>query len=259
MSKFLGLFLIALCFLTQSCQHSDENKGSSKNEPDLTKAASFNMQLGLGYLRQGDRPRAKKKLLLALDQEPNSPDANAAMAYYLEQTNEMDDAKKYYLKAITLSANSGAQLNNYGSFLCKRGEYSQAEAYFLKAIKDPQYIHTAGAYENAGLCMLALPEEKKAKLYFTKALDQDPSRRESLYELAKLESKEGNNDQALALLQQHPDLVLNDKIFLAFAKRIAANAGKNELAAEYEMTLNNLNTKIDNSSGVNNEYNSHNG
>jgi type IV pilus assembly protein PilF len=258
-SKIVGRLLLISCLVLQACQHNEEDNDVSKNQPDLSKAASFNVQLGLGYLKQGDRPRAKKKLLTALEQEPNSPDMNAAMAYYLEQTNELEEAKKYYLKAISLAGNSGAQFNNYGTFLCKQGEYKKAETYFLKAVKDPQYINTAAAYENAGLCVLAIPDTEKAKFYFNKALNQDPSRRESLYELVKLSSKEGHDEHAFQLLQQHPELVVDDKIFLDLAKNIANKIGKYEVAAEYENSLVKLDTKIDNSSGVNNEYNSHNG
>ena len=113
--------------------------------------------MGLGYLKQGDRPRAKKKLLTALEQEPTSPDVNSAIAYYFEQTKELKQAEKYYLKALSLAGNSGAQLNNYGTFLCRQGDYKKAENYFLKAVKDVQYVNTAGAYENAGLCALSDP------------------------------------------------------------------------------------------------------
>jgi type IV pilus assembly protein PilF len=149
----------------QACQHTKTKVEPQNPKTDLSKAASFNIQLGMGYLKQGDRPRAKKKLLSALKQAPESPDVNAAMAYYFEKTDEMDQAQKYYLKALSLSKNSGAQLNNYGTFLCRQAKYEKAESYFLKAVKDEQYINTAGAYENAGLCALAIPDNDKAKLY----------------------------------------------------------------------------------------------
>lgn len=258
-SKTLKFLLFASCLLFQACKHNKNDDIPTKNQPNFSKAATYNMQLGLGYLKQGDRPRAKKKLLTALEQEPSAPDINAAMAYYLEQTSEFEDARKYYLKAISLSSNSGAQLNNYGAFLCRQGEYKKAESYFLKAVKDSQYIHTSGAYENAGLCVLAIPDTEKAKFYFNKALNQDPSRRESFYELVKLESKDGHNEQAFQLIQQHPDLVLNDKILLDLAKDLANKVGKYEIAAAYEDNLNKLIGKTDNISGVNNEYNNHNG
>ncbi len=234
-------FLLSLIFiLLSACQHTDtvdEQILNTKKTPDLSKAALFNMQLGLGYLKQGDRPRAKKKLLIALEQEPNSAEVNAAMAYYLEQTKELARAKKYYLKAIALSPATGAQFNNYGAFLCRQGKYKDAELYFLKAINDPNYLNTAGAYENAGLCVLAIPAPRKAAFYFTQALNQDPSRRESLYELIVLELKEGHQKRALEWIQRYPHLVLKDKILLALAQQCAQETGQYALAAEYKKIL----------------------
>lgn len=245
--------------LLQACQqHIKEKDAPVKGRADLGKAATFNVQLGLGYLKQGDRPRAKKKLLTALKQEPTSADVNAALAYYFEQTNEVAEAKKFYLKALEFSSNSGAQLNNYGTFLCRQANYKEAEHYFLRAVKDEQYVNTAGAYENAGLCALAIPDNEKARLYFTRAINQDPARRVSLYELVKLESTMSRDTEAFSLLQQHPDLVLNDKIFLSLARDVAAKTGNYTSATEYENNLKKMNATIENS-GVNDEYNNHNG
>src|SRR5580704_10911769 len=121
------------CLFLLACHHTKTIPVDTLKKPDLKKAAAFNVQLGMGYLKQGDRPRAKKKLLIAMQQAPDSSDVNAAMAYYYEQTNELDQARKYYLKALSLSSNAGAQLNNYGTFLCRQGQYKEAELYFLKA------------------------------------------------------------------------------------------------------------------------------
>lgn len=258
MLKALQYIIIITCLFLQACHHSKTDPIPTNKKKDLSKAASFNVQLGLGYLKQGDRPRAKKKLLTALEQAPKSPDVNAAIAYFFEQTNELDQSRKYYIKAVNLSSNGGAQLNNYGAFLCRQGEYKKAETYFLNAVKDEQYVNTSGAYENAGICALAVPDYNKAKLYFDAALNQDPSRRASLYELVKLESKDGHDKEALAMLQDHPDLVLNDKVFLSLAKDVASKAGQNEIAAEYESGFKKMEPQTDNI-GVNNEYNTLNG
>ena len=163
------------------------------------------MQLGLAYLKQGDRPRAKRKLLTALAQAPDSPSVNAAMAYFMEKTGEINQATLYYKKAILAAPGRGAQLNNYGAFLCRRAQYREAQTYFLKAVNDAQYEYTAGAYENAGLCAAAIPDYPKAVQYFTKALEHDPSRKQSLDELVKIEIKRGHERQAQAILRQYSD------------------------------------------------------
>lgn len=258
MLNLLRLTLVTLFFLLQSCQHLDENDEPIGKRKNLSKAAAFNVQLGLGYLKQGDRSRAKQKLLTAYQQEPSSADVNAALGYYFEKSSELDEAKKYYLKAIALSSNGGAQLNNYGTFLCRQGDYKKADAYFLKAVHDMQYVNTAGAYENAGLCAMAVPDFERAKEYFIYALKHDPSKKQSLYELVKLQGQSGHYEDALAQLQKYPELVLTDKVLVSLAKDIAMKAGQEKLAAEYENNEIKLGQNTDNS-GVDNEYNSHNG
>lgn len=242
-------------FLLQACQY-----GNAINTANLTQknkqnsAAAYNTQLGLAYLKQGDRPRAKRKLINALTLAPNSAEANVAMAYYLEKTDDIEEAEEYYRKALAITPKNGAQLNNYGAFLCRRGKYQEADNYFIKAIKDPQYLHRAGAYENAGLCAAAIPNYYKAKRYFIKALKQDPQRKQALYELASIELKQKEAQKALMYLQQYPALSLNDIALLKLAEEAARQAGKRVIANDYEQRLRKLNNFTD-STGAKNEYN----
>lgn len=248
--RWYKLLFITTCFFLQACQpHSlaqvelDEAK-----KPNPIEAAGYNIQLGLAYLKQGNIPRAKRKLLTAMKQAPNSPDANAALGYFMEKTGEFERAKSYYQKAMALAPGRGTQLNNYGTFLCRRGEYSEAENYFLKAVNDVQYEHTAGAYENAGLCSLAAQKDTKAEHFFKKALEKDPSQKQSLYELVKLEMKNHQDDVALAELKKYPEMVLQSKDLLALAVQVAHQAGQSELEANYRRSLENFGVKHDNNS-----------
>ena len=229
--------LIALLLL-QSCQQntaSVSERDSRKNNARV--AASYNTQLGLAYLKQGDRPRAKRKLLTALTQAPDSPEVNAAMAWFMEQSGEVDSAQHYLKKAMAVAPHNGAQLNNYGAFLCRRGQYNQADVYFMRAVSDAKYEHTAGAYENAGLCAAAIPDYKKATRYFVKALEQDPLRKQSLYELVKIDIKLGLVDKALGYLQEYPALTRSDPALLALAAQVAHKAGRVELEADYKSNI----------------------
>ncbi|GGI76193.1 type IV pilus biogenesis/stability protein PilW [Legionella impletisoli] len=251
------LLFIITAFLLVACQQNkdpaDEPISKEYNRAD---AASFNTQLGLAYLKQGNPPRAKRKLLLALSQAPDSPGVNAAMAYFLEKTGDINEARTYYKKAMSLAPGSGAQLNNYGTFLCRQGEYKHAEEYFAKAVKDVKYENTAAAYENAGLCALEIPDYPKAKHYFSRALEQDPSRKQSLYELVNLEMKQDQYQEVLANLQKYPKIALNDTTLLKIAAEAANNIGQSELELNYKQRLLQLNTFSDNS-GAKNEYNNH--
>ncbi len=173
------------CFLLlSSCQQPMEEQNS---QPKLVMAAAYNAQLALAYLQQDDPVRAKRKLLLALTQDPQSLLANSSMAYYLEQCGEKEKAAFYYKKAMMLAPRAGSAWNNYGAFLCRQGHYQQAEAYFLKAANDLHYDNPAAAYENAGLCCLASGDHRKARRYFVNALEHAPTRAVSLEQLLKLD------------------------------------------------------------------------
>jgi len=234
---FRVLILFALLLL-QSCQNIEAEK-IVKTEKNVKRqnAATYNTQLGIAYLNQDDRPRAKKKLLTALTLAPDSSEVNGAMAYYLEKTGDMNEARAFYQRALSLSPNSGAQLNNYGAFLCRQGKYKEAENYFIQAVKDVQYVHTAGAYENAGLCAEAIPDYNKASTYFIKALEHDPVLKQSLYELVTVELKQNNAEDALINLKKYQTIVLNDKTLLALAIDASHKAGKSDIAAEYQQHL----------------------
>lgn len=262
--KRIKIITIMSLLLLQSCQMNSQAKEERDTKSrNLSNAASYNAQLGLNYLKQGDRARAKRKLYAALEQDPNSTEVNSALAYYFEQSGEMAQAKSFYLKAMSLAPGAGAQLNNYGTFLCRQGDYAQSIVYFIKAIKDNKYVHTAGAYENAGLCSQAVPDIENSRKFFIKALEHDPSKKQSFYELLKIEEKQGNIKQALELIDKYPQFAKDESI-LAYAKGLAEKSGDTVLQNLYQLKLQQLKhdqgyKQYSDNSGVDNEYNSDNG
>lgn len=204
------LFLIPLCLFLSACISSNRSADNSTSDQDKKLiAANANIQLGMNYLQDKNVEIAKQKLLLALSLAPKYPPAWYTMAYYWEVTGNTQKANDYYLRAIALAPKNGDSLNNYGTFLCHSGQAKQSIHYFLAAIKDPNYIETSAAYENAGLCALRIPDINQAKNYFSKALITDPNRDRSLFELASINYQQGNY---VAAKQQIQSLVLLHKV-----------------------------------------------
>ncbi|WP_010597658.1 tetratricopeptide repeat protein [Rickettsiella massiliensis] len=98
---------------------------TTKKSDALPDPAETNVQLGLAYLQAGDVQRAKEKLLLAQQQAPNSLESRGAMAGNIAQ------AEAYYRAAVHQNPKSGIAQNNYGTFLCRRGRYMEAESTFF--------------------------------------------------------------------------------------------------------------------------------
>lgn len=158
----LILAAILLCICLAACQSiSSQDK------------AKTHVELGLAYLQNHDSALAKEKLLSALQEAPNWPPAEDAMAFYLERTGEIKLAESYYQRAIQKGVvDNGAAFNNYGSFLCRQKRPQDAQLMFLKAVNDPNYLHIADAYQNAGWCALTLPDKNRIQIandYFARA------------------------------------------------------------------------------------------
>ena len=180
------LVLLGLLMGLSGCEKQLDEVSTEDRAKQFAKASNYNVQLGLAYLKQGDRNRAKVKLMTALEEAPKSSEAHGALAYFFEKIGEVERAKQYYQKSIGLAKAKGAALNNYGAFLCRQKQYIPANQLFVKASQDIHYVNTSGALENAGLCSLAIPDREMAHFYFKKAFEQDPKRYQSVYQLAKM-------------------------------------------------------------------------
>lgn len=189
------------------------------DEKKLT-AARINVRLGMAYLERDDILRAKQKFLLALEEAPTIPETSYAMAYFLEKTDNKVEAKKYYLKAIALAPTRGDTLNNYGTFLCRNKDYRESITYFSKAIKDPNYLETAAAYENAGICARKIPDRLLAEKYFSQALMIDPIRPNSLINLAEINYQNGQFQIAKKLLKRFSKISPQNKTSLLLSEKI---------------------------------------
>lgn len=182
--------------------------------------AQMNIKLGLSYLNQGDRLRAKTKLLKAYQLAPNLPETNAALGLYFEKTGKIVEAKPYYQRSINLAPKAGAYLNNYAIYLCRQGFYKEADHFFLEAFKDIHYLNSASLYENAGLCAIKRLDYPKARHYFSRALKENPLQKQALYQWVKLEMHLKKTEKAKALLTRYQDLVKTDPKLQAMALRV---------------------------------------
>lgn len=195
MLKSARIFAPALvCGLLISCSTM---KPAKDDDTEMRiKTSKINTQLGIAYLERHNIQRAKQKLLMALDQAPETPEPWYAMGYFLEATGNKADARTYYLRSVEIAPTRGDVQNNYGTFLCRTGDYKAAIQHFMLATKDKDYLDPADAYENAGMCALKMPNYRLARKYLTSALAEDPSRPNALIGLAELDYQIGNYQAA---------------------------------------------------------------
>lgn len=194
-----SFILLILCATALSACSSN----NSRPTPKKAEAASYNARLGAEYTRTGRLPLASEKLKKALAQDPTSGDANHYYALLQQKLGENQEADKYFRRAISLSPKDPHLLTNYGSHLCRNGDYQAASKHYLAALDDPLYTTPEFAYTNAGICIKKSGNVVQAEEYFRKSLKTKPTFGSALFQMAKLKYEQADYSLAQAFIQRY--------------------------------------------------------
>jgi type IV pilus assembly protein PilF len=231
-SVFWGCFARSffLAIILSSC--SSLNKDDKSND-----SASIYLQLGVRYMDLGKLEIAKENLLLAQEKDPSNPQVHNAFAFLYEKINDYAQAKEQYETALELSPQDWSVQNNFGRFLCDRGEYKQGMALLIQAsstqLNDRQWV----ALTNAGRCQLAMGQKQSAASYFKQALIINNAYAPALLEMQKLSYQNSDYLAAKDYLQRYLKVAAHTSGTLWFGMQTEVALGNVDLAKEYQKIL----------------------
>ncbi|RNE68749.1 type IV pilus biogenesis/stability protein PilW [Vibrio cholerae] len=234
-----NVFGLGLIIALAGCVTVTETAGNA-TQSDPTEMAEARIALGLGYLENGSMIKARESLEKALQHAPDYYRSQLSMAHYYESVGENDSARKMYRTALSEHPRNGNVLNNFGTFLCKQGEYDTADEYFLRAVEQPYYYLISASYENAGLCALKAGKNDNAREYFKRAIDHDPNRLLSILQLTKMEIESGDYTPARLRLMDLNQRYGYQKASLKLLIELEKRAGNSALEQKYQTLLNSL-------------------
>ena len=181
------------------------SSGGSVSEPASgNEAAIANMNLGAGYLRQGNTTLAIERLQRALAQDPNLVQAHTTIGLAYNQIGSFDDAEEHFKRAAQINPNDGNAANAYAAFLCERGNrWTEAQPYFRRAAADTKYGTPEVALTNAGMCAREAGDLAAAEENFRAALMRNPRYADALLNMMELTYQRGDNLQTRAFVQRY--------------------------------------------------------
>lgn len=159
--------------------------------------------LGVAYFRQGQMGLARHELELALGMDAHNAGANNAMGLVEERLGEPVKARHYFRTGLDHHPHDGALQNNYGAFLCSKGEIKAALRHFHAALASPLYPTPQLADENMGVCLLKVPDLPRAVYYFHRAQALAPEMPEPFYYLAKVRYEQHHYQAAQANIRRY--------------------------------------------------------
>lgn len=164
------------------------NSGVPKyTQSQRQKAAAANLNLGVGYLQQGNLALAKTKLDRAEAEDSHNADIHAALGLLDERLGKAKEADQEYRTALSLSHRDPAMLNNYAVYLCSHDRVVEGVHNFEDAAANPLYRSPWAAYTNAGVCLRQAHRESEAAELFVRAQRSNPSYAEAVFQASDLD------------------------------------------------------------------------
>jgi len=214
LAVLLGVTFLTACVTTTT---GDLSAGASEEE-----AAALNLDLGIGYLRQGDFEQAIIKLRKSIDEDPNNPTAHRALGLAYEELDDKKGAEKEYRTAVRLGSKDADALNQLASYLCVNGDKSEALQLYDRAISVPLYPNRAMLYVNAGTCAKDVDLDQ-AENYLRRALAMQPDYPMALIQMAEVAYRNDLYLQAQAFLERYAAVSAStaDSLWLTYRVEVA--------------------------------------
>jgi type IV pilus assembly protein PilF len=231
--------LLGFMMLLAGCVTSGnvDPMSTSKGRADARQAY---VQLGVGYLQQGQTERAKVPLKKALELDDSDADANAALALVFQVEMESELADKHFQKALSARKGDARILNNYGSFLYEQKRYKEAYARFKEAAADNLYPERSRVFESLGMTAVMLGDREAALNHFTKALRLDRQLPRSLLEMAELSYEDRHYVPSRDYYDRFSQLSEQNARSLLLGTRLAKVYDDRNKAASYGLQLKRL-------------------
>lgn len=232
----LAIVGLVVALLLSACGGSTSIRPGAPASP-RTEAARVHTELGQTYMAQGQLRLALEKLEKALAYDPTYVDAHTVVAVLYETINDQKKAGEHYRRAAQLKPRSGAEQNNYGTWLCSVGEFSDAQQHFDRALADPFYDTPASALINSASCLLRAGRPAEAEEALQTILTHAPENADALFLMSSALYERQDFMRARAFMQRFESAGNPQAESLLLARNIELRLGNGSGASEYTRRL----------------------
>ncbi|MDD9893110.1 MAG: tetratricopeptide repeat protein, partial [Gammaproteobacteria bacterium] len=166
---FVRWLLVVSLVVLAGCQTAAPQAIDSDRSANNAEAADFNVQAGLGYLRQQQYLRALSKFEKALQQQPDSIEASMGKAAALQSLERSPEAEQVYQKLVEDFPKRFEPPSAYAGLMCEQQRFKEAEAIMLSALKKGAFAQYENAYVRLARCAVRGQQPELAERYLQRA------------------------------------------------------------------------------------------
>jgi len=163
---------------------------------DARRRAEIHTSLAGEYYQRGNLAVALEETRLAIKDDPSYVPAYNMRGLVFMELREDAQARAAFERALAMAPRDPDVQNNFGWFLCLRGEPARAMELFARVQADPLYATPEKALLNAGLCSRIHGKNAEAEDYLRRAVVFKPDLAGALYSLAEILYEKGAYKEA---------------------------------------------------------------
>ena len=176
---------------------TSETRLQTDNMPtDARRKAEAHTSLAGEYYSRGSYGVALQETKLAIQTYPALVAAWNMQGLIHMELREDVPARESFERALRMEPNNAEVLNNYGWFLCLRGDNARGNDMVTRAYNDPLYPTPEKAYLSAGLCQRRAGRVVEAEALLRRAVTIRPDMIGALYNLAEMTYARGETKDA---------------------------------------------------------------
>jgi type IV pilus assembly protein PilF len=226
MKRYLA---IALCAVSlAACVSEVAVETRSVQDPSLAggrRRAEIHAELAGAYYARNQLPIALNEARLAIKDDPKYVTAYNIQALVYMELKEDALAQQSFEQALGIAPNDAEVMNNYGWYLCQRGEATRGMVYFQRVMGDTLYPTPEKPLLNAGLCELKQGRNVEAESYLRRALAIQPTLVQALQAMAELSYRNGRLKDAENYIARYSRITEPNADMLLLAVKVARQSG----------------------------------
>jgi type IV pilus assembly protein PilF len=228
------LVVLAGCSAQTTVETKQVTEGSLA---DARRRAEVHTALAGEYYARGNYTVALSETRLAIKDDPGYfPAYNMQGLVYME-LREDAPARESFDSALRISPNNPEVLNNFGWFLCVRGDGERGLPMMQKAASDNMYQSPEKAYLSAGLCLRRMGRNAEAEESLRRAVLIRPDLIGALFNLAVLAYERGAYKESETYLLRYMQLGQPALDALVLGVRLARQSGDKMIEDSYMQQL----------------------
>jgi type IV pilus assembly protein PilF len=169
---------------------------TESDQTDTDRRARVRLELAEGYYARGQFETALDEVKLALQVQPNMPEAYNLRGLIYQSLGEDRLSEESYKRGLQINPKDANAMHNYGWFLCQRQRLPEAMAQFQQAIATPKYAGLPRSLMTQGICQARAGDAAGAERSLARSYEIDPTSPVTAFNLADVLYRRGELERA---------------------------------------------------------------